>query len=52
MAIGSQTVEAAGAATEEPVGTSAVEVGRDVMDALPKKRRDGLAEISVERIAK
>lgn len=52
MAIGSQTVETAGAATEEPVGASAVEVGRDVMDALPEERRDGLAQISAERIAK
>lgn len=48
MAIGSETIEAAGAAAQGPAGASAVEAGRDVVDALPKERRDGLAQIAAE----
>ena len=52
MAIGTETVEATSPAIEEPIGTGAIEAGRDVVDVVPEERRNGAIEIAVERGAK
>lgn len=51
MARGAQAAQAADPPNEKPVRASAGPARRDLVDAVPKERRNGLAEIPAERLA-
>lgn len=52
MAIGAEAVETADPADERPVRASAGPARRDVVDAVPKERRNGLTQVATQGRAK